>query len=889
MAGNKGHINIKLEMDENGSVRILQNVGMAAEKTGRKSEKFFNRVDQAISKTNSSVKKLKSLLLKAGATIVAFKAGSDLVKTGANFESQMASVSAVMRASADEEKKLGEAALEMGQKTRWSASESAKALEYMGMAGYSSSQAIKALPGVLDLATAAGMDLGHASDIVTDSLTAMGLVVNQLAMFNDVLVGTSVRANTNISMLGETLKYSAPIASQLGYNIRQLSAMAGILANSGIKASDAGTDLRQAMVRNKDAAKELGTEQNDLIGTLEAAKKAGWGVNEVTEKYGLIASKSVLVLMNQLEEYKKLEKQLHKVSGETKKIAEIKLDTLTGDFEILKSTLESTKLGIFAEIKESTRSGVQALTALVKKAGPYLISFAANLELIASGLVTLGKIAVAGGVLYYVPAAFAAMQTAFLAAKIHLVKFLYIAKTSPGLSILNKQLWGTSASATAASSAMGALKVATGTLFAAYAGWKIGTYLNDNFKTAKLAGIAFVDGTIKGFLHLEYFAKLAWTGISTLWDKTIGSMKLVFAEFIETVGKGLSYIPFSYKITGSAAEYAASLRKSADTSLNSFADKKAFLKKSLDQKIANHKSIIDELIKDAVSKRKKAPAQNNVKKPVKPEVVPEVFKNPPKMETQKRRKYTEEPKLSNEFAAVIQKDITLMSELKAGAMNAFDAINSKSLSAAKIVENSLVKAFDGVGDAFASWITGARSFSDAFKNMAASVLEDLTRMIAKQMLISSLSSMFGGFGWGFEYSSGATTTYSSPITHTAMPNAKGGIFSGPGISAYSGQIVDTPTLFPFARGVGLMGEAGPEAIMPLERGADGKLGVRAENTGNVQQNININIVNESGERVEAEQTRPPYLSTDGIVCEIVLKAIKTNRYGLREAVRGVSR
>ena len=291
---------------------------------------------------------------------------TSIISTGARFESEMATVSGAMRATENDFAALTAAAKLAGETTEWSATQSAEALNYMGMAGYSARQAIAALPDVLNLATAGGLDLGRASDIVTDSLTAMGLGVEDLSAFNDVLVGTITRSNTNIEMLGESLRYSAPIAAQYGYDIKTLSALLGTLANAGIKASDAGTDLRQAMVRNKKAAKELGTEETDLIGTLKSAKAAGWGVNEVTENYGMIASKSVLVLMNQLDAFEAMEKQLGNVKGETQKLANTKLDTLTGDIKILKSTIESLSISASENVNGKMRGSIQDLTATIK-------------------------------------------------------------------------------------------------------------------------------------------------------------------------------------------------------------------------------------------------------------------------------------------------------------------------------------------------------------------------------------------------------------------------------------------------------------------------------------------------------------------------------------------
>ena len=340
-----------------------------------KTDKFNKDIDKSEKKVKGFVasgkKELselsKSFVSLAGPAGVAALTASlaGVIVIGAKFEKQMATVRGVMRANEKDFKLLSDAAKKMGATTEWSATQAAEALNYMGMAGWSVEQSIAALPEVLNLATSGSLDLGRASDIVTDSLTSMGLGVQDLSRFNDILTGTFTRTNTTVEMIGETLKYVAPIASAMGYEIEDLAAMVGTLAQSGIKASDAGTDLRQAFIKNASAAKELGTEADDLIGTLDAAKKAGWGVAEMTKHYGLIALKSVLKLTANLDLYKELAEQLHNVAGETKELADIKLDTLIGDWDILKSSIEGLGNTIYASVVTPVRASVRAMSDFI--------------------------------------------------------------------------------------------------------------------------------------------------------------------------------------------------------------------------------------------------------------------------------------------------------------------------------------------------------------------------------------------------------------------------------------------------------------------------------------------------------------------------------------------
>ncbi|WP_051957940.1 phage tail tape measure protein [Desulfobacter vibrioformis] len=375
-------------------VQEFENTVKQAGKSGKGAfDEIANSSKRANQSMGQSVSRAKSLVSSiTGLGAISFGGGLAAaavaaVKTGMSYETQMKTVQGVSRASAEEFARLDTMAKTMGETTEWSASQAAQALQYMAMAGYTVDQQISALPGLLNLATAAGMDLGQASDIVTDSLTAMGMGVDELARFNDVLIGTTTRSNTNLSLMGETLKFSAPIAKQYGVNIESLAALIGTLANAGIKGSDAGTDLRQAMINNAKAAKELGTQETDLIGTLKAAKEAGWGVNEVTDKYGLIASKSVLVLMDQITNYERLANQLNDVRGEAQALADIKMDTLSGDIKILKSTIEGLALSISGDTNSSLRGSVQELTRTIRDNKDSIIS-------LFTGIVTAGTEAV---------------------------------------------------------------------------------------------------------------------------------------------------------------------------------------------------------------------------------------------------------------------------------------------------------------------------------------------------------------------------------------------------------------------------------------------------------------------------------------------------------------
>ena len=195
---------------------------------------------------------------KAFAPLSAAAAGglTFAVKTAADFEAQMDKVQAISGASAGTMDALSAKAREMGSSTKFSATEAGEAFEYMAMAGWKDEQMLAGIAPILNLATAAGEELGTTSDIVTDALTAFGLAAEDAGHFADVMAAASSNANTNVTMLGESFKYAAPVAGAMGYNVEDVAVALGLMANAGIKSSQAGTSLRNVFQRMAKPTKE---------------------------------------------------------------------------------------------------------------------------------------------------------------------------------------------------------------------------------------------------------------------------------------------------------------------------------------------------------------------------------------------------------------------------------------------------------------------------------------------------------------------------------------------------------------------------------------------------------------------------------------------------------
>lgn len=199
-----------------------------------------------------------------GVTAAVAGLGTAAVKTTMGFDDSMAKVASISGATGDDLSALRDKAKEMGESTKFSASEAADAMQYMAMAGWKTEDMLDGISGIMDLAAASGEDLATTSDIVTDALTAFGLSAEDSGHFADVLAAASSNANTNVAMMGETFKYVAPVCGTLGYTVDDASLAIGLMANAGIKASDAGTALRKGLLNLTAPAKKAKEEMQSL-------------------------------------------------------------------------------------------------------------------------------------------------------------------------------------------------------------------------------------------------------------------------------------------------------------------------------------------------------------------------------------------------------------------------------------------------------------------------------------------------------------------------------------------------------------------------------------------------------------------------------------------------
>lgn len=344
-------------------------------------------VDKA---TKTMTDKLSGNMTSAAKSIAPYSAAATgfitaVSKTGIEFEKSMANVQAISGATTDDMKKLSEKAREMGKSTIYSASESADALSYMALAGWKTEDMLEGLPGILNLAAAGNTDLATTSDIVTDNLTAFGKSAQDSTQLADIMAATMSNSNTTIELLGESFKYCASVAGAMNYSMEDTSLALGLMANAGIKGSQAGTALRSMLTRmakpteeSQAAMDKLGISLTDAEGNMKPLKtilgELRTGMSNLTESEqaqyaamlgGKPAMSGILAMANSgAEDFDKLANAIDGSTGTAQNMADV----------MNKSTANQLKI-MWSEVQELALQFAQFLLPVIKT----VIGFFTNL------------------------------------------------------------------------------------------------------------------------------------------------------------------------------------------------------------------------------------------------------------------------------------------------------------------------------------------------------------------------------------------------------------------------------------------------------------------------------------------------------------------------------
>ncbi|MCZ8935462.1 phage tail tape measure protein [Escherichia albertii] len=349
------------------------------------------RARERYSRAQETAGKLKTGgALATGAAAAGGYAAGRFLQPAIGFGKEMSRVQALTRIdqNSPQFKALREQALKLGSETQFTASDAASG-QALAMAGFTPEAIQAALPGVLSMATAGGMDLGETADIGSNILTQFGLSADQMDRVGDTLTAAFTRTNTDLRALGETMKYAGPVAGKLGISLEQAAAMAGVLANMGIRGSDAGTAMRASLARlasppkaAAEALKELGVAVSDANGKMRPMEDVLADLYKATRKYGEVdrvsffkdiageeAFTSFMALVDAAGDgsLPKLRKELEGARGEAERTAKVMANNLDGDLKSLGSAWEGLRIRIADLIDGPLRSVTQWLTRVVSK------------------------------------------------------------------------------------------------------------------------------------------------------------------------------------------------------------------------------------------------------------------------------------------------------------------------------------------------------------------------------------------------------------------------------------------------------------------------------------------------------------------------------------------
>lgn len=363
-----------------------------ANKYGDNFEDELNQMNDASNKTSDGFTVMKGALasLVADGIQLAIRGFqqliTDTIETGMTFEKSMSKVQALSGATSDEMKLLSDTAKEFGKSTEFSASEASDALGYMALAGWNAQESVDGLGGVLDLASASGMELATASDMVTDYLSAFGLEAKDSSRLADVLAYSQANANTTAEQLGEAFKNCASVFNAGGQDVETTASLLAVLANQGIKGAEAGTQLSAVMrdmtSKMKNGAIQIGDtavqvqdangnyrDMTDILIDVEKATEGMGSAEKATALMSTFTARSIkglnTILNAGVGEASSFEEQLRNCKDTASETAKTMRDNLGGDIKALESKIEGVKIQVYESLTPALRDSVKELSGVV--------------------------------------------------------------------------------------------------------------------------------------------------------------------------------------------------------------------------------------------------------------------------------------------------------------------------------------------------------------------------------------------------------------------------------------------------------------------------------------------------------------------------------------------
>lgn len=884
------------------------------ESGSRRGESALDRITNKSAKVESAMGRMSKAAGRATLALAAGFASVGAVSTAirgiSQFEGSMSKLAAVSRATSGELESMRAIAKDLGSTTEFSATQAAAGLNYLAMAGFSASEGMASIPDVLNLATAASIDLGQAADIASNIMSGFGIEAESAANVTDVLAAASSRANTTVSQLGGAMSTVAPIAAALNIDLADTAAAIGVMSDAGIQGERAGTALRgvlAALAGPTDAARgalekygltvaDVNPETHDLADIMKTLADRGLSTADAMEIFGREAASGALVLVEANDRLREFGSELRNVDGEATRMADTVRDNLGGDMTSLKSATEGLILamgdaGLTAVIRGITQAAtalvrgisgtISAVTGLFGAVGDFA-SAQTNLS-VAADNVTLAM----GDEIRQANALFTLMgngntmtQSAALAklseAEAHLRNAASLRDETQAM--VDQKVAALELQRITAEDALRSI-AAPGTDLDQVSAMQRESYAEtQDFLARIIQQQASLNGLANQGAQEFATAKAEVERIRTAINNAVDGVVTFDGEVVTAVD-----------LTNRLARAAGAVN------FNNAISSAAFLANDLGVNI-------DLANKLNAALNRSAGIENTKPKPKFSYGLPGVETGDVgnarlgwgnTLDEPQNERFTV-PNLSTSGGSVsssvsglsgggggggssggggvAQIDRTkdaydsLMASLDpvVAATQRFEdaqeTVNA-ALKAGHITSTEAAEAYDLARERFDEAVASAdkgASVWEKFKTTGANAidkliegtmsLKDAVSSLIKEMVIAIAKKALLGNG----ASGSASDSLGSIIMGSIFPFANGGAFQGGRLTAFaSGGVVDRPTLFPMRGGTGLMGEADPEAIMPLTRGRNGKLGVQA--VGGAAQQVQKAVV---------ELILPPGLSAE---------------------------
>ncbi len=858
----------QLEANTKGLRNELRTAENTVARSTSKMRKSFLIVDKAVQRTSSAVFSLRGAFIALAGGLVIGK----MVRTIASFTQAMKAVqSVIVGVTKNEMKQLEKAARQMGIVTKFSATEAAEGMQELAKNGLNVNEILDAIEPALNLAAAGNIELKEAADLATNSMSGFGLEAKDLTRIVDVYAGTAANANTDVRQLAEAMSFAAPVARGFGLTIEETAAAVATLSNSGIQASRAGTGLKRIITTLANPGKVLkelmggmSVETDGFEKTLIALSESAITAGTVVDKFGLIAGPAALLLSKDAKNLLKFANALREVTISAKGIADVKIDTIVGDFQKLNAAIDELfQIAGSAGFTGAIRSGTQALTEFFRTVG----DTSRILNELETGTAPGQKLSRVTEEIEKIQRLLAIPEktrtSPLLFSSIGFEDSLEdLRRGNKELEARLKVLQLQRKEIIAEASKGGSKPPAKG---------KIAPEKGFGVSEKEFAARRAFQKTVESLTKENELLSIQ----SGLRGKNITFLEAQF-ELESKMGRKLST-----KEDATASSNEVKILKDLIDAQDKLVEGAVAKKRAEDfdntiQAMQTQANILDTQyrIGEKVAAQEGAIARARQKfgglSPKEEERFSTALKNVQrnKLRVEKDDKREERNKRVKDGIRLLDRENENLERRIRGTGDLVDkedrrrqiletiGLKESEMTPAQIdgldrrierqerlnrilsLQNQIAeigeRVFDRFGDGIVRTMQEGTSATEAFRDAAVAALFDIQREMLKALVFAPIkSALFGALGSALSFgaSGGGDTSFFAGNVESqgfSLEFAKGAAFNAGKVTPFaSGGVVNSPTIFPMANGAGLMGEAGPEGILPLSRGNNGKLGVNA--------------------------------------------------------------